>query len=116
MGATIFDTVVHGETARIAFSAARSQAQYEHGHVGYTGTIAEKDNFEEFSVPANLTAREFANLLGGFSPDDAPNPKYSYEIHQALLATYPTYNDKWGPAVCLKIEEGLYLFCGWASC
>jgi hypothetical protein len=28
----------------------------------------------------------------------------------------PRVADKWGPAGCIKVAEGEYLFFGWASC
>lgn len=61
MGGTNFETTATGKTAREAFANAVSQAQWEHGHGGYTGTIAEKPGFTEFSVPlADLPPREQA--------------------------------------------------------
>jgi hypothetical protein len=42
MGACDFYEVAQGKTAREAFQRAVEDAQYESGHGGYTGTIAEK--------------------------------------------------------------------------
>lgn len=42
MGAEYFATTALGKDASAAFDAAVSQAQWEHGHGGYSGTIAEK--------------------------------------------------------------------------
>ncbi len=42
MGGCDFFTVAEGRDAKEAFSAAVEQAQYMHGHGGYSGTIAEK--------------------------------------------------------------------------
>ena len=59
MGATTFFTYATGKTAKEAFASAQSEARYDHGHSGYTGTIAEKPSFVEFSVPlADLPLRE----------------------------------------------------------
>lgn len=44
-GAQDFWTVGVGKTADEAFHAAVEKAGYEHGHGGYTGSIAEKDGF-----------------------------------------------------------------------
>lgn len=59
MGGTSFETTATGKTAREAFANAVSEAHYWSGHGGYTGTIAEKPGFSEFSVPlADLPPRE----------------------------------------------------------
>ena len=66
MGAEQFDVVVLGEDdVRTAFAAAREQAQYDYGHAGYTGTIAEKDSvvvIHDRPVPVE-TAQEMAERL-----------------------------------------------------
>jgi fatty acid/phospholipid biosynthesis enzyme len=48
MGAETFVTKAKGATAREAFQAAIQQAQWQHGHNGYTGTITEKIIFVRF--------------------------------------------------------------------
>ena len=63
MGANTFETVGRGKTAQAAFTAAKSHAQWERGHGGYTGTIAEKHCFEVIDVPAGQEPREFAARL-----------------------------------------------------
>jgi hypothetical protein len=52
MGADPFTVVAFGGTAQDAFRAAVEDAAFWHGHGGYTGTIAEKDSFRTFEVPA----------------------------------------------------------------
>lgn len=54
MGAADFSTIALGKSAADAFNAAVSEAQYEYGHGGYTGSIAEKggDGFIQFTVKA----------------------------------------------------------------
>ena len=54
MGAETFEIFGYGKTAREAFSAAREDAQYEHGHGGYTGTIAEKDSYVRIDLNAEI--------------------------------------------------------------
>jgi len=95
MGASDFMVRSNGSTAREAFQAAVEDAEYEYGHGGYSGTIAEKDSFKEIPVPKDVDPVEFANSL--MDDDD------------------DRINDKWGPAGCVKIEDGKYLFFGWAS-
>jgi len=51
MGAYEFLTYGFGKTAQAAFSQCVKDAQYEHGHGGYTGTIAEKHSFVMVATP-----------------------------------------------------------------
>lgn len=51
MSAEIFIQVATGKNAVEAFNAAVEQAAYNYGHAGYTGTIAEKNNFVAISLP-----------------------------------------------------------------
>lgn len=95
MGAHEFFTISKGVNAKAAFTDAREQAEWENGHCGYTGTIAEKDKFVMISVPEGVEPIIYANQL--MDNDD------------------PRVSDKWGPAGCVKVEEGKYLFFGWAS-
>lgn len=73
-----------GADARRAFDAAQQQAQYESGHGGYSGTIAEKGGYEIRSKePMSMRdARAFANR-------DIDN------------------NDKWGPAFAIPIADAV---------
>ena len=45
MGATNFATIAFGKDAAEAFRTAQERSLHEHGHNGYTGTIAEKSGF-----------------------------------------------------------------------
>jgi hypothetical protein len=60
MGAADFMTVGYGKTARDAFNQAHDEATWEHGHGGYTGTIAEKGGFVLFDVPEGLSPQQAA--------------------------------------------------------
>lgn len=117
MGAEQFVTYARGKTAEEAFQNARSEAfqnarseaQYEYGHGGYTGTIAEKDNFKIVPLPAAVTdlsmADEAANaIMSGVATSLDPTG----EIHDIA-------DDKWGPAACFDLGNGGFLFFGWAS-
>jgi fibronectin type 3 domain-containing protein len=95
MGASEFMVRHEGKTAKAAFRAAVEQAQYDSGHGGYTGTIAEKDEFVLISVPEGKDPIEFAEEL--------------------LKADDDRVSDKWGPCGCVKIKEGEWFFFGWAS-
>lgn len=136
MGACDFHTTVAKtteiQTASAAFDQAVSQAQWEHGHGGYSGTIAEKHSFVEVSLPAGFTAMEFANAISDtlyteFTPEPTEGePKYvtdARELHRRLRSALhspqierlgQTYSDKWGPALCITSPDGWH-FTGLAS-
>ena len=54
MGASEFFNVAEGKTADAAFKKLVAQAQWEHGHGGYSGTISEKRSFVEFARPKGM--------------------------------------------------------------
>ncbi len=98
-GATTFSHFQSGQNADAAFAEAVSQALYDHGHNGYTGTIVEKSGFQ---------------LRNGGKPmTGAEAQAFSSEDEEA--------NEKWGPAFALVIrkDDGAeiigYLFYGWAG-
>lgn len=93
MGATTFLTLAKGEDALRAFRDAVASARHEHGHGGYTGTIGEKDTFVRVE----------------------PNPGETPEACAKRLLDDPRFDDKWGPAGCVEVQPGYFLFFGWAS-
>lgn len=95
MGANTFHEVAEGKTAKDAFYDAVRQAQYDYGHAGYTGTIAEKDSFKMIECPEGADPYKHADEL--IEKDDL------------------RIRDKWGPAGCIALGEGKWLFFGWAS-
>ena len=99
MGACEFVSSGKGKSAKEAFSNVVSNARYENGHGGYTGTIAEKSAFKMVSGVTAKTVREAADLAEKLlNEDDA------------------TYGDKWGPCHCIHVEgTDTYVFFGWAS-
>jgi hypothetical protein len=115
MGAEIFQTTGTGETAEDAFSQAVYQAQLDHGHDGYTGTIAEKSSCREFLAPNGLTVDEVIEELvkSKYRPTDCLIEEFGEEEAYRLFGTF---DDKWGPAVSVKIDDSTWMFCGWASC
>ncbi len=126
MGADQFSNIGFGKTATEAFSSLREEAAYEHGHGGYSGTIAEKHTFREFKLPTGMTARDFLQKIENWNDDETitGNPNF-YTFRNA----FKLYDDKWGPALCLqltpedikfwavKVPKGCkaYIFSGWAS-
>jgi len=109
VGASEFFDYGYGKTADEAFRSCRDQAAYDYGHAGYTGTMAEKDEFVMIPVPARKNPIKYAEKL--------------------LADADSRIDDKWGPAGCIeirvspadrkkqKLERGVkkYLFFGWAS-
>ena len=97
MGACTFGCTARGENAREAFKNAREDAQYENGHGGCSGTIAEKDSFK----------------LVTLSEEELKDRALFHARIDELTDTQ--FDDKWGPAGAVKLEEGKYYFFGWAS-
>lgn len=73
--------------SREAFFEAVKEAQYEYGHGGYTGTIAEKKEFKIIETPKGKNPYEFA--------------KECYDSNG-------WWDNKWGPAACVEVK-GIYL-------
>jgi len=101
MGASTFVDFYKAEsptdTAKKAFSRAVEDAQYEHGHGGYTGTIAEKDSI--------------VHCGSADTRDEA------YRLADSLIEKGDSrVDDKWGPAGCIEVKEPKgWVFFGWAS-
>ncbi len=114
MGANTFETKAKGKTSELAFRAAVDGAAWDYGHGGYTGTIAEKHSFVLIrdtpqSIAAKLPANEEELRHRLFSGDVTAIP-------EALICLGdPRINDKWGPAGCVEVTAGEYIFFGWAS-
>lgn len=110
MGARQFMTTAEGATAKEAFAAAREEAWYDHGHAGYTGTIAEKDGFVTLDVPSltgatEEVAREYVQAAMSHQSD----------IRGDMQQLAEAVGDKWGPAGHIDLGGGRHLFFGWAS-
>ncbi len=94
MGACNFEEVGRGKTADEAFESLRNE--YQHASIaeeGYSGTIAEKYHFITFALPKGKTPAQHARDM----------------LHD------PRLEDKWdGPAGCIAMGEGRWLFFGFA--
>lgn len=100
MGADHFiHHVVTDDEAQEAFDRLVKQACWDFGHAGYTGTIAEKSDFIYIRMPDKVHA--------------LPTAKQA-EQYAATNDDDPRINDKWGPAGCIRTDDG-YVFFGWAS-
>lgn len=124
MGANTFIETAIGPDAKTAFNNAVDQAKWEHGHGGYSGTLAEKHDFEQFPLPA---------LPPGVSPDKLADVcldgeetffatgKRDHTAQGLKWVVEPTpvppemvpvirrmtkaVNDKWGPAALIDITD-----------
>lgn len=94
MGSTTFFTVANGDSVEDAFRGAVKEAERMYGQAGYTGTIAEKQDFVIITCPREIDAHEFAEYL--------------------IRKRDKRVNDSYGPAGCIVKENGEYLFFGWA--
>ena len=118
MGATTFHVETKAKTASEAFTKLVDDAQWMHGHGGYSGTIAEKHGFIEFKRPKGVresTCHTVIRALGRVNPDDTAKLEKTYP-KWPIKQMVRTYEDKWGPAVCVETRPNNYFFCGWASC
>lgn len=101
MGASEFQVISKGSTAKEAFNSAIDDARWAFGNSGYTGSIAEKRSFALIPCPStNTTTKQVLMYSEELMDDDDPR-----------------ISDKWGPAGCIKLpdKEDSYLFFGWAS-
>ena len=142
MGANTFLDTAVGTSAREAFDRLTDQARYEYGHGGYTGTIAEKHGFREFTLPEvpGLSPSSLVEFcLNGIYDEDGndaawtphtgsrlvdgkwvPNPTVTIPpIHRDTLRRISeAVDDKWGDAGCVEIThtpEGQEALEGWAK-
>ena len=98
MGANTFQVNASGKNAAAAFDSAVKQAEYDYGHAGYTGTIAEKDDFTIIPI------------------SEIPEEKTPYDYAESLLYEGDQRIDrKWGPAGAIHLGGEEWLFFGWAS-
>ena len=128
--------------AQSAFQHAVKEAAWDHGHSGYTGTIAEKDSFEMVRVPAGVAPKDFARWIqnGGeearIKVEVTKDDRYTMAAHVGDTTRYYRFeaapplapehkaaveaaerqtDDKWGPAGCIDLLDGGFIFFGWAS-
>jgi hypothetical protein len=102
MGGEIFESTGIGESAEKVFKKLVEEAQWEHGHGGYTGTIAEKDGFIMLQKPAGISVEEFVEEK--IDENEKWGPAFSIELTGEDAEKY------------LKGRKGrVFKFFGWAS-
>lgn len=87
MGGTTFDHYAPGANVADAFRDASDEAAYEHGHGGYTGTLAEKPSYVVITNTPMLEAE-------------------AYKLaHDLIDKGDPRIDDKWGPAGAIPVVK-----------
>ena len=109
MGAEVFYNRAKGTSAKDCFRDEYENACYEHGHGGYSGTLAEKGSYTMSEKPAEIDADEWYDMVEDFDENDKEQEHY-----RALKSDFEVYDDKWGDALCIPTKDG-FIFCGWAS-
>lgn len=104
MGASIFFETSKGSSAQAAFDKAVEDALYDYGHSGYTGSIAEKEEF--IMIPFTFKSHD---------PNERETELNRWFLDNLNNDTLDAIEDKWGPAGCTQIAPLLYAFYGWAS-
>jgi hypothetical protein len=130
MGAAQFRNVGYGKTPQEAFSRLVDQARYEHGHGGYSGTIAEKREYVLIQKPPEARAIDLARWAMDHPYPEGPKP-YPAALAPLVEKASRVSDDKWGPAATFEITgtelddlvrkrnlppgTRAFVFFGWAS-
>lgn len=86
MGAESIAYIVKGKTAKDAYIEAREQAAWEHGHGGYTGTVAESSGYAEARPRTRYEASRAADrLLRDETVDGLTARKWEYAVMIPIL-------------------------------
>lgn len=94
MGASTFNNIGTGISAKEAFRDLLDQSRSEDG-ISYSGCIGMKSSFVTIECPKGKEPQIYAEEL---------IEKGDHRV-----------KDKHGPAGCIKLEDGKWLFFGWAS-
>ena len=109
MGGCDFTHIETGRDASEAFDRAVQSAQYEYGHGGYTGTIAEKPSYVLIRLPKRVTAAKFlrwvedAPLSSAFDGGHDGLKKIPEQHRDLVRRALKIYDDKWGAALALEL-------------
>lgn len=106
MGAQIFKNLIRCQYPEEGF------LQLTHAHSlisdpkGYSGTIAEKDDFIVIEIPPEFQS----------DPSDGDYGRVIKYADHLIETRDPRVDDKWGPAAAIRIEsKASWYFFGWAS-
>ena len=128
MGAKYFETVAIGKNDLGAFRNAKQEALYDHGHSGYSGSLAEKPGHKLLNPPQATPIEAALNYI------EHAFDKNLEKVPEALRGWAEKASDvangsKWDDALCIELtpdeSEGYgvicpsdykaYLFTGYAS-
>ncbi len=121
MGAEAFESHADGATVAKAFDTAVTDAQYDYGHAGYTGTIAEKQGYYVIQLPLNYTHDDLIDGMERAAYGDEITPAWAAFIKaqgtQAAERAASIYNDKWGQCIAMRMQghPNRWCFAGYAS-
>lgn len=119
MGASEFTWTAFGKDAADAFRVASEEARHEHGHGGYTGSIAEKSGFKLISLPGRLNPWKAIDYISRaedvvLCKYDTPSQRKDGERrfkkavpvqHREWAKSHAkAYADKWGNALVIEIR------------
>jgi hypothetical protein len=111
-GGQDFEAVGKGKSVQEAFNKACEQARYEHGHGGYTGSIAEKHSFVLITPPKDVKPLQYAEWVHDNFTSGAPIPE---QYRDQIARDNQKIQDKWGPAGAIQLRPNEWLFFGTAS-
>lgn len=115
MGAEQFEIISIGKDPRAAFDEAIRRAAYDHGHSGYTGTIAEKESYTLIPLHTATELDKARAIEHDQSADTSTASLASVLAARLLAAIDHRVSSKWGPCGCIPLGDHQYLFFGWAS-
>ena len=98
-GGQFFINFGKGSNIKAAFRDAINNARDEYGNRGYTGSVAEKDDYIEIELPPEIDINNRRALM--------------YWIYDAKMDSH--FMDKWGPAGAVKVGRNKWAFFGMAS-
>ena len=128
MGAEYFEAVAIGKSDLDAFRNAKQTALWDHGHSGYSGSIAEKPGCKLLNPPQDTpiaATLAYIDLAYHENLEKVPEALRGWAQKASDIAN----GSKWGDALCIELTpdeaEGygetcpsdykVYLFVGYAS-
>ena len=129
MGAQFDTGIAEGDTLDKAFTKLVEEKCYYHGHGGYSGTLAEKNEVVELRVPAGFEGerwRDIVEQLTGLVGDypwrndeggELERLKAELGKHFATAEDHALKldGDKWGPAFAIKVDDRKWWVGGYCS-
>jgi len=105
MGATNFKSVGIGRDANKAFSELVKDASHRRGHEGYTGTIAEKDDFVMVNLLPRIKVDNVIDIIETYCFDKLKGKRLPKGVSEYDIKRWSDiFEDKWGPALCVEIR------------